>query len=90
MTRIVAALAFIFCVFCLVTAQAKTLSPGEFTAEFADALRAELAASTVTVRADLELVIKSPDGKEATAFLRNAYQEYSTAPSGELANVIWF
>ena len=86
MTKIVAALAIIFCA--VVTARAETLSPGEFTAQFAGALRSELRTSTVTVRADLELAIKSPDGKERTAFLNHAYQEYSEGPPSELGNVI--
>jgi len=85
MTRIVAALAIILCA---VAAQARTLSPAEFTARFADALRSELRDATITVQADLELAIKSPDGKGRTAFLDNAYREYAESPPSELGNVM--
>jgi len=73
MRRIIAAFALLLS---FAVAQAKPLSPGEFTAQFATALRAELRGATVTVQADLDLVIKDDQGWDAHAFLDNAYREY--------------
>jgi len=73
MTRIIAAFVLLLC---FAVAEAKPLSPGEFTARFATALRAELRGATVTVQTDLDLVIKDDQGWEAHAFLDNAYREY--------------
>ena len=73
MTRIIAAFVLLLS---FAVAQAKPLSPGEFTARFATALRAELRGATVTVQTDLDLVIKDDQGWEAHAFLDNAYREY--------------
>jgi len=69
-------------------AQAKPLSPGEFTARFAAAIRSELPTATVTVKADLELVIKSDGGSESRAFLYNAYHDYLAGPPDGLAIVL--
>jgi uncharacterized protein YtpQ (UPF0354 family) len=86
MTRAIAALILALCVG---AAQAKTLTPGEFTAAFTAVLRAELPTATIVAKGDLELVIKDADGKKtATAFLHNAYQEYTSAPSNDVQNVI--
>jgi len=85
MKRIFAALIFALCVG---AAQAKPLSPREFTAAFAAALRAELPTATVVVKRDLELVVKNGDGKDTTSFLDNAYREYTASPQSELQNVI--
>src|SRR5215471_9431291 len=73
MARLIAALVLVLSV---VASHAKPLSPAEFTKEFSSALRAALPTAVVTVRSDLNLVIKNDDGTEAQAFLTNAYQDY--------------
>jgi uncharacterized protein YtpQ (UPF0354 family) len=70
------------------SAQAQTLSPTEFTAEIANALRSELPKSKVDIKAELELLIKAEDGREANAFLRNAYGEYMLASVPQRPNII--
>jgi uncharacterized protein YtpQ (UPF0354 family) len=84
-TRIIAALVLVLSV---AVAQAKPLSPGDFTARFASALRAELRGATVTVQADLDLVIKDDQGWDAQAFLDNAYREYLAGRDDALDMVI--
>jgi uncharacterized protein YtpQ (UPF0354 family) len=56
------------------------ISKWVFTHEVATELRAKARGSTVTVAGDLELRIKDSSGKEATAFLDNAYAEYLAHP----------
>ena len=68
-------------------AQAQTLSPAEFTAEIANRLRSELK-SNIEIKAELELVIKDEDGKEAQVFLRNAYDGYLLALAPQRPSVI--
>lgn len=84
MLRIVAAL---LVALCFAVAQAKPLSPGDFTTRFAGALRSELPTSTITITGDMQLIIKAADGKEARAFLDNAYREYLADPN-DLAGVV--
>jgi len=84
-TRIIAALILILS---FSVADAKPLSRGEFTAEFAAALRSELPNATVTVQADLELVIKNDQGSDSQAFLSNAYQDYLAGPPDRLAIIL--
>jgi uncharacterized protein YtpQ (UPF0354 family) len=69
-------------------AQAQTLSPAEFTAEIATALRSELPKSNVEIKAELELVIKAEDGRQSRGFLRNAYDEYMSASVSQRPSVI--
>jgi uncharacterized protein YtpQ (UPF0354 family) len=69
-------------------AQAQTLSPAEFTAEIATALRSELAKSNVEIKAELELMIKAEDGRESKAFLHNAYSEYMLASESQRPDII--
>lgn len=85
MTRIIAALVLVLSV---AAAHARPLSPGEFTERFASALRAELSGTTLTVEADLELVIKDDQGLDAQAHLDNAYREYLSGPADALDAVI--
>jgi uncharacterized protein YtpQ (UPF0354 family) len=76
------ALALSCCLGLATAAAAQPISKWIFTQEFATELRARAKASgsTVTVARDLELRIKDSSGKEATAFLDNAYTEYSAHP----------
>lgn len=85
MTRIIAALLLVLS---FAVAEAKPLSPGEFTARFATALRVELRGATVTVQGDLHLGIKDDQGWDAQAFLDNAYHEYLGDPAEALDPVI--
>jgi uncharacterized protein YtpQ (UPF0354 family) len=85
MARLIAALLLVLSV---VASDAKPLSPAEFTREFTSALRAALPTSVVTVKSDLNLVIKNDDGTEAQAFLVNAYQDYVAGPPDGYQSVI--
>lgn len=60
--------------------RAETLSPPDFTREFARALTTSMSASTVTVKGDLQLSMKDASGLERTVFLTNAYKDYSLDP----------
>jgi len=84
-SRIVVALLVVSCV---VGARAEPLSPAQFTTTFATALRTELPTTTITVIGELQLTVKAADGKEARAFLDNAYREYLADPSNDLASVM--
>lgn len=58
-------------------AASDALSPERFTEEFKAALSASLPEHFITVVEPLQLKVKDEDGAEATAFLDNAYSEYS-------------
>lgn len=62
-------------------AGAAALSPERFTTEVVGALHQALPDHTVTVTEPLRLKLRSPTGKEATAFLDNAYNDYVRDPS---------
>jgi uncharacterized protein YtpQ (UPF0354 family) len=66
-----------------VHAAADLLSPEQFTEEFRAALVEALPGHAVDVAEPLRLSVKRPDGEQATAFLHNAYNEYSSAPSAK-------
>jgi uncharacterized protein YtpQ (UPF0354 family) len=66
---------------------AEMLTPRAFTDEFARAVGAAMASSTVSVTGDLELAIADPDGRQRTLILRNAYKEYSLDP-GRLDEIV--
>jgi uncharacterized protein YtpQ (UPF0354 family) len=79
--------ALIACVFALSVHAAAELSPEQFTEEFRAALVGALPGHAVQVVEPLQIKVKKTDGEEATAFLDNAYNEYSRAP-GAKADVI--
>jgi uncharacterized protein YtpQ (UPF0354 family) len=62
-------------------AAAEMLSPEQFTEEFRAALVGALPGHAVEVAEPLRLNVKKTDGEQATAFLDNAYNEYSRTPS---------
>ncbi|WP_129781499.1 DUF1444 family protein [Peristeroidobacter soli] len=64
-------------------AAADMLSPEQFTEEFRAALAGALPGQAVKVVEPLQINVKRPDGEEATAFLDNAYNEYSGAPAAK-------
>jgi uncharacterized protein YtpQ (UPF0354 family) len=63
------------------------LSPGEFTQQFANRLRARMPGYKVEIKAEKELRIIDAKGKESTAFLDNAYAVYAQNP-GALPDII--
>lgn len=60
---------------------AETLSPPDFTREFARAVTTAMPSSVVSVKGDLQLSIKDASGLERTVFLNNAYKDYSLDPN---------
>lgn len=56
------------------------LTPGQFTNEFVQTLRASSAELDVEITRDLELKITSVAGKIITSYLYNAYDNYKTNP----------
>lgn len=64
-----------------------TVSPQQFTEEFKAAMSTSLPEHSITVVEPLQLKIKDAQGAEATAFLDNAYDEYSLKPEDK-ADVI--
>jgi len=81
-------LASIVCMLALsVHAAAELLSPERFTEEFRVALAAALPGRAVTVAEPLHLKIKGAGDEDASAFLDNAYDEYSLTP-GKQGEVI--
>jgi uncharacterized protein YtpQ (UPF0354 family) len=79
-------IAMIFVMSTVATARAANLSPTAFTLEFVRAFAASGTSASVTVKADLEVNIRYPDGRTLTAYLANAYKDYSADPArlGEL------
>lgn len=71
----------LICALGLVTpVAAQPISQRAFTQELAAALRAQAPGLTVTITRDLQLELKDATGKTSTAFLDNAYTEYSANP----------
>jgi uncharacterized protein YtpQ (UPF0354 family) len=70
-----------------VYAAADVLSPEQFTEEFRAALVGALPGHAVEVVEPLHINVKKTGSEPATAFLDNAYNEYSRTPSAK-ANVI--
>jgi uncharacterized protein YtpQ (UPF0354 family) len=62
-------------------AAAEVLSPEQFTEEFRVALVGALPGHAVEVVEPLRLSVKKTNGEQATAFLDNAYNEYSRTPA---------
>ena len=62
------------------TAAAQLISQRAFTLEFANVLRAQAPGLTITIKRDMELQLKDSSGNDSTAFLDNAYAEYSGNP----------
>ncbi|ADE11348.1 DUF1444 family protein [Sideroxydans lithotrophicus] len=62
-------------------ATAAPLSADQFTKVFAKELKKAQPAINLTVKGDLLLIIKDPDGKETTTFLNNAYSQYLLDPT---------
>src|SRR6267142_2532698 len=60
------------------------LTQGEFTKEYAKALRGSAELKVDIVR-DLELKVTTRDGRESTSFLDNAYRTYRQDPSAKKA-----
>ena len=58
-------------------------SPEAFTQEFAAALRDALPSHEVTITEPLRFKVKAPDGKESSAYLENAYNEYVQDPTSK-------
>src|ERR1043165_6204616 len=71
------------CLLSLAVHAADLLSPEQFTEEFRAALVEALPGHAVNVAEPLRVDVKRPDGEQATAFLDNAYHEYSGAPSAK-------
>jgi uncharacterized protein YtpQ (UPF0354 family) len=65
---------------CAGCSRSDVLGPGEFTREFAEALRKASPERTVTIVGDLEVKVRSADGRDWTSFLDNAYDLYKQAP----------
>ena len=63
------------------------MTPGEFTREFAEALRKAGPGLKVAIVRDLELKVTSADGRDSTSFLDNAYDVYKQDPKAR-ADVI--
>lgn len=81
-------MALIVCMLALsVHAASEVLSPARFTEEFKTALAAALPTHAITVVEPLHLNVKGADSEEASAFLDNAYNEYSQNP-GEQVEII--
>lgn len=59
------------------------INPGEFTREFAGALRKASPGLRVVIVRDLELKVTSPDGRDSTSFLDNAYDMYKQDPKAK-------
>jgi uncharacterized protein YtpQ (UPF0354 family) len=59
------------------------VTPGEFTREFADALRKACPGFKVTIVRDMELKVTGPDGHDSTSFLNNAYDLYKQDPKAK-------
>src|SRR5258708_30335803 len=58
-------------------------APSEFTREFAEALRQVLPGLSVVVVKDLEVRVTSPDGRDSTSCLDNAYDTYKQDPKAK-------
>src|SRR5262245_43568267 len=63
-----------------VSALAQSLSPPQFTEEIARTLRARAPGTAVTIKGDMEILLKDASGEERTIYLDNAYRTYSTNP----------
>jgi len=63
-------------------ARADPLAPPAFTQLFLQALTDAMPSSTVTVKGDLELEIRDPNGVGRTVHLANAYKDYLLDPTG--------
>lgn len=61
-------------------AHGETMNPRQFTQAFVKALTAAQPDAAATIKRDLEVVIRDPDGSENNAFLDNAYLEYQREP----------
>jgi len=59
------------------------LKPGEFTSEFATALRKSSPELLVEIVRDLELKVTTAGGQESTSFLDNAYDTYKLDPKSK-------
>jgi uncharacterized protein YtpQ (UPF0354 family) len=64
----------------ILIARAEPLSPPAFTAEFARALKAAMPGVAVTIKRDLELEVREPNGRSGMFNLANTYQDYVLAP----------
>jgi uncharacterized protein YtpQ (UPF0354 family) len=64
-----------------VAAAADTLSPREFTEQYAAAAREKLPEWTVEIKRDLEVHAKAPNKTDLTAYLDNAYNAYQANPA---------
>jgi uncharacterized protein YtpQ (UPF0354 family) len=78
--RPVLGLLFCLIVLCSGAARGEPLPPRAFTQELARALTTALPSATVTVKSDLELTIRHPNGQSAAVDLTNAYGAYSRDP----------
>lgn len=67
--------------FLLCAAQAETLAPQAFTDTFAKRLKAASPESTVTVKGDLAIVARSPNGRSLEISLSNLYAAYRSDPN---------
>ncbi|HTR42682.1 MAG TPA: hypothetical protein VMH87_13805, partial [Pseudomonadales bacterium] len=56
------------------------LTPAQFTKEFVAMLCTASPDLIITITKDLELNLKTTDGKEITSYLYNAYDNYKTDP----------
>lgn len=72
---------------CTGCSKSNVMTPLEFTREFADAMRQSHPGLSVVIVNDLELKIKSADGRSSTAFLNNAYDMCKLDPKAK-ADVI--
>lgn len=72
--------AVLLCALLAAPAAAQVISKRAFTREFAEVLRAEAPGMAVTIKQEMELAVKDPSGKELTAYLDNAYAQYTADP----------
>jgi len=73
-----------------VTARAEIDTPGQFTQEYAETLRATLPGLKVKIAKDLELKVTKDDGGEFDVFLNNAYDVYKQDPAKKKAVIRQF
>ena len=68
---------------CSGCSKSDVLTPTQFTIEFADELRKTAPGVEVEVVRDMELEVRTADGRESTSFLDNAYDTYKQDPKSK-------
>lgn len=85
MRRLIALLIFTLSIPAL--AQARTLTPKEFTDAYVQEVAATQPSLSLVSKDTLRLLFKTPSGRTVTAFLDNAYHDYVAAPD-QLAAIL--